>query len=210
MTRGRNHPLRHLILSCALLCFYPTLLFSENKSGETAPHNVPVSRRLLNEKILTRLVDEFPRIESEFRAAGLSLSGLSNPSTLSSWVAGMKADRKAKIVLRRNGWSPSIYGQLAAILYAYTALKVEDAEESSLENLREARILVSENAALSDAERSRLLAKVEDARSQVRALRLFYSDAVHSDDLALVRKNRETIALAFEAAASAAPMIGVE
>jgi len=34
-------------------------------------------------------------------------------------------------------------------------------------------------------------------------LRLFYSDAVHPDDLALVREHREAVARSFEAAATA-------
>lgn len=167
----------------------PALLFAlamVQACGASAP-------RVLTQERLDRFIADFPAIARDFGAASVRFGDLQDPTLLRVYVAGMRHDAAAAAVLRKRGWGEAFYGQLAAVLYAYAALLVEDAESAAGEAIREANVLVDANAGLTDEQKRAMKAQTAAAVAEAEGLRDLFIDAVHPDDLALVRRNRAAI-----------------
>jgi len=136
-------------------------------------------KKVLSQAFVDKLVSELPAVASELEALGENLeqefgaaSG-SGPANAGQVAAALAANSKVKAVLARHGLSDNFWELYVAAMMGYTALAMEEA------------------AAEAEKSQPGSAAMFKDMVDQTKA-------AVHPDDLALVRKNKDRLAKLFE------------
>jgi len=151
------------------------------------------AKKVLTVPVMDRFIKDYAAMATDFERLGVEFTGIEDPTLMGQYLDAMKTNKNARSVLTKYGWNEIFYVQLAAVLYGYASVVLEQEIASNKEEIDQAYASLDSNSDL-NAEQKRLMRDQMDlALDQVDQLRRLFRDGVHPDDYALVQKYKDKL-----------------
>jgi len=151
------------------------------------------AKKVLTVPVMDRFIKDYAAMAADFERLGVEFVGIEDPTLMGQYLDAMKLNKDARSVLTKYGWNEIFYVQLAAVLYGYASLVLDQEIADNKAGIDEAYASLDSNTSL-NAEQKRLMRDQMDlALSQVDQLRRLFRDGVHPDDYALVQRYKDKL-----------------
>jgi len=156
------------------------------------------AKKVLTVPVMDRFIRDYAAMSADFERLGVEFEGIEDPTLVASYLEVMKMNKDARTVLTKYGWNEIFYIQLAAILYGYASLVLEEEITANKAGIDEAYVSLDSNTALNAEQKKLMRDQMDLALSQVDQLRRLFRDGVHPDDYALVQRYRDKLDLTLD------------
>jgi len=165
--------------------------------GLLAVASLPVfgqqAKKVLTVPVMDRFIKDYAAMAADFERLGVEFEGIEDPTLVVQYLDVMKLNKNARSVLTKYGWNESFYLQLAAVLYGYAALVLDQEIAANKEGIDEAYASLDSNSSLNAEQKKLMRDQMDLALSQVDQLRRLFRDGVHPDDYALVQRYKDKL-----------------
>jgi hypothetical protein len=151
------------------------------------------AKKVLTVPVMDRFIRDYAAMSVDFERLGVEFEGIEDPTLVASYLEVMKMNNNARSVLTKYGWNESFYLQLAAVLYGYASLVLDQEIATNKAGIDEAYASLDSNTALNAEQKKLMRDQMDLALSQVDQLRRLFRDGVHPDDYALVQRYKDKL-----------------
>jgi hypothetical protein len=151
------------------------------------------AKKILTVPVMDRFIKDYAAMSADFERLGVEFEGIEDPTLVASYLDVMKTNKDARSVLTKYGWNEIFYVQLAAILYGYASLVLEEEIATNKADIDEAYASLDSNTALNTEQKKLMRDQMDLALGQVDQLRRLFRDGTHPDDYTLVQRYRDKL-----------------
>ncbi len=159
----------------------------------TLPVFAQQAKKVLTVPVMDRFIKDYAAMSADFERLGVEFEGIEDPTLVTQYLDAMKLNKNARSVLTKYGWNEIFYVQLAAVLYSYASLVLDQEIANNKAEIDEAYASLDDNADLNAEQKKLMRDQMDLALSQVDQLRRLFRDGVHPDDYALVQRYRDKL-----------------